>query len=181
MQRSLFYMAGIVLLSSCVVKNVNSTDSIRAFDISGWIDSTLQIQSVSSTLRFSKTVSLDDKTESTMITYSEFDSSLQIMKGMDLNNPMYEGRVLVDTTYQSDSVYTVLYTTTSDKVPVRACTIQFEKRDATSIHIITEENNLLYKIHKEYTYIPETLFTVAVTQRTIFYGEKKYQLQYSIE
>lgn len=177
MRRLVLYIALGIALCGCNTHSGVRQPVIRAFDIPGWLNAGEHLHAVTDDSRIDKIVEMDGNTERKNISKAEWASSLQLLSELDLNASQYSGKLIADTTVITDSSYTIHYTTTPGKAPVKSCTVQFENARVVSLHIIAEENNLLYRMRKEYAYQPGISFTVTVNQKAMFSRETHYSLQ----
>lgn len=120
-----------------------------------------------------KTVSVNGKEEQHILQQLDYRSELAPLLDSDINRPAWQGKYSVDSTRISPDEWTLTYTATDDKPPVRTLSIYFQGEALASILIERAAHTLLAGSRQQLAYRPASGFEVTTLQNTVFMPERK--------
>lgn len=179
MMRITLVLGSMLWMYSCVSSDMHMENAEQYFDVTDFIAAE-QLTATGKEMQIEKTVIFQEQRETKQVAFAEYDSSLQLLAGLNLNTELYAGKVQADTIITDDNTLELQYTVNDEDLPIHYCSVQIVRDSVSELRIITEEKNLLYTTHKEYLYKPRKELLISIQQKTIMYGLKSYSLHYTM-
>lgn len=150
----LFLFVGLFVACMGCQSTSTSTAAKQYFDLAGYINSQVEsLQKVSA--RADRTVSLNGKSETAIVSPKDWQEELSIFAESDINKPAFVGKYVIDTVQNKDGGQQISYTATEPKLKTQKITLQFAPQAPQTPTVIVIENatdNSLYRISEQLVY-----------------------------
>lgn len=123
-----------------------------------------------------KTVSVNGKEEQQTLKQLDYRSELTPLLEADINRPAWEGKYRVDSTHIAPGEWTLTYTATDEKPPVRTMSVRFQKHVVESILIERAGQTLMAGSSQKLSYRPAAGFEVETLQKVVFMSERNIRM-----
>jgi len=152
---------GIITLFSCNQdRNPESqkSSSVVFFDLNTFFEK--EIQSLSSINSFTKTVTINGRTEEQKLNKLDFENEFSIFTAADINRPAWSDKYAIDSLFNSQNQLTqIRYQAMDAQLKTKTLTIKFLNSKVVSIYIeknmdnavATSSQTLYYEVNKGYT------------------------------
>jgi hypothetical protein len=122
---------------------------------------------------FTKTVSINGKTESKLLNKSiDWEKELSVFKEADINKPAFRGMYQIRT-----SPNRTIYTTLSKNVPVKRIEVEFgDAKKPTGIRIFQLTKNMIYQSTDTLSYYPDSVYSIHKKQVVRVLGTTFYTI-----
>lgn len=117
-------------------------------------------------LRLAKTLQFGDSIATQNLETVNWSQELQPFTELDLCKKSYRGRFSASTKDSGEPFLQLTYTSTDIKTDLQTVTLLINKKDSAliSLHADFNEDNTLYKAHKNLSYYADSLFTISGSQ-----------------
>lgn len=148
-------------------------NELNYFDLKGYFEKE-SIRLSNAAPIITKTVRVNDSSETKTTRIADWDKELEIFKDADINKNAWKGLFKI-TNLNSDQQYT----TDNEKIPVKEVTVFYKNaqlNDIKGLRIIVKNTNLLYHSSDTLIYYPDSIYQVKKTQNILFLSNKRYQI-----
>ena len=123
--------------------------------------------------RVVKTVSVNGREEQQTLQQLDYRSELALLLDADINRPAWRGKYRVDSTRISPDRWTLTYTATDDKPPVRTMSVHFQNDAVDSVLIERAARTLMAGSSHQLAYRRASGFEITTVQKAVFMPERK--------
>lgn len=141
------------------------------FDLKGYIDK--QVSHLKKTNPdVDKSVRVNGSDEQKVLKIANWQKELAVFADADINKSAWQGAFKV-----SKSTDKEVYTSSSEKVPVKSLTIHYTAGKVKGIEVLISNANSLYTSNDTLAYFPDSLYEVRKTQHIKMLNEKNYRIK----
>lgn len=143
------------------------------FDLKGYFEKESKRLSAASPY-LTKTVSVNDSTETQKIRVRDWNKELEIFKDSDINKAAWKG--MFNVTSKSGTVY---YKSDDEKIPVKELSVFYTNGDnkiLQGLQIVISNTNILYESRDTLIYYPDSVYQVKKSQDILLLSKKNYQI-----
>lgn len=164
----------LLLLFGCQDKTEQKQKKeLTYFDLQGYIETeSSRLSSMSQYI--TKTVSVNDSSETQKLRVGDWNKELEIFKDADINKAAWKGMFKVD-----KLAGTTHYTSNDEKIPVKKLSIFYKNGDVKNLkglQIIISNSNMLYESRDTLIYYPDSVYQIRKSQDILLLSKKNYQI-----
>ena len=169
------YFFILLLLFGCQdVPEQRQKNDITYFDLRGYLEKEAARLSAASPV-VSKTVSVNDSSETKHIKISDWSKELEIFRDADINKAAWKGMFKI-TKHQD----TVEYMSNNENIPVKKLKLYYQKNSNKTIlqgfQVIINNTNMLYNSTDTLLYYPDSLYQAKKSQDILLLSKKNYEV-----
>ena len=147
-------------------------NELTYFDLKGYFEKEASRLSKTNPM-LSKTVGVNESSETRKIRISDWEKELEIFKDADINKAAWKGMFT-----EIKQPGRQIYTSNDEKIPVKQLQLYYsEKGDKIKgLQIIIHTDNMLYSSCDTLSYYPDSLYQVNKSQDILLLSKKNYQV-----
>lgn len=167
---SLSFLVVIVFAISCNLKENKKAGNKTYFNLAGYFkNEAIRLSKANPTI--SKTVFINGKEEQKNIRIKNWEQEFKSFTDADINKASWKGSFNV-----AKSGDQTIYTSHSDKIPVKKLEIALANNKLTSIKVYITNANGLYTSQDSLIYYPDSLYQIKKTQHIKLMENKRYSI-----
>jgi len=175
---SILALAAILsMLSACHTepKTAPSSGNVPYFDLKKYLESEITRLDKAQPAVL-KTVSVNGKEEQQTQEQLDYRAELAPLLEADINRPAWQGKYRLDSTYIAPGQWTLTYTATDEKPPVRTMLVAYRGNAVASISIERAAHTLMAGSSQKLSYSPASGFEVETTQKVVFMPKRNIRM-----
>jgi hypothetical protein len=170
MKKTLFVSGILLIFYGCNPAVKNQQRTLNYFDLKGYFNKEA-LRLTKNNPEFTKTVTVNDSSETKKIRISDWSKELSIFSDADINRNAWKGLFKTNLTVGQDT-----YTSDDEKIPVKEISITRKNHEIQSIRIVMKSSNSLYSSADTLSYYPDSLYDIKKSQQIKLLSEKKYRI-----
>lgn len=164
----------LLLFSGCQsAPEQTQKNELTYFDLKGFFQKESSRLSKSDPV-ITKTVSVNDSSETKRIHIPDWNKELEIFREADINKTAWKNMFKISKTTDKQQ-----YATDNEKISVKNVTL-FYNNDASNevrgVQIIVKNTNLLYNSTDTLIYFPDSIYQIRKSQNILLLSKKNYQI-----
>lgn len=168
-----------VLLMTCS-REPGAIGRSSYFDLKQYVDSEIERLSQMQTTVV-KTVFVNGKEERQTLRQCDFRSELAPLLDADINRPAWQGKYRADSTQLAEGQWTLTYTATDDKPPIRTLSVHFQNDAITAVLVERTARTLVAGSIQKLSYRPSYGFETETTQKVILMPAREVRIEIAFQ
>lgn len=168
--RVFLYCCIVVFCASCNLKGEEKAKVKTYFDIETYFKAEAKRMAIKNG-PIHKTVVINGKAEQKVISIKNWEKEFGAFIDADINKASWRGSFQV-----SGKADTKIYTSQSEKIPVKKLEVIEKKGKVISVQIFIHNINDLYISQDSLSYFPDSLYRIKKSQKIKIMGQKSYEI-----
>lgn len=148
----------------------------KFFDLKGYIQQEIKRLEAAQP-KVSKTVAVNDKTETKELSGLNYDRELEIFIQSDINRRDWFEKYRADSTFQNSQLTEIQYTAQKEDLRTRQLIIDFQNGKVSKIYIKNGGENMAAGSEQELTYQPDSGYHIESLQHTALVKDKRFRIE----